>query len=38
MEIYTEGLLSREEFNNIGEYVFVKGCIPVKYIKVVEEW
>jgi hypothetical protein len=30
--------LSEEEFNNIGEYVFVQGCIPVNYIKVVEEW
>jgi hypothetical protein len=38
MEINPEDLLSREEFNNIGEYVFVQGCIPVKYIKDVEEW
>ncbi|PEL97814.1 hypothetical protein CN602_23365 [Bacillus cereus] len=30
------GILSNEDYENIGEYVFVKGSIPIKYVKQVE--
>ncbi|QUW27445.1 hypothetical protein J8Y16_04785 [Bacillus cereus] len=32
------GIISEDDFNDIGEYIFIEGCIPIKYVNSYEEW